>query len=171
MFQVSDLFQLIQVFATIGLVYYAYVTIREAKRDRRKNTIERMLENVYSPMLEILTRARSEKIGRRDAIRKTPAANGVRDYVVMPQEFDDMRNIVERFSYYIGSPELERLRLDLESFEYVLVPYKPEEGPVPWYRYDTNVFDNHWRFFNARCKELTAELDGLVNLSNSLKTN
>jgi hypothetical protein len=61
--QVRDYFQLIQVFATMGLVYYAYV--KEAKNNRRKDTVERMLENSYSPMREIEGRARNDNTGSR----------------------------------------------------------------------------------------------------------
>ena len=67
MVQVSNWFQLIQVFATLGLVYYAYVTIKEAKKTRRKDTIERMLENIYSPMLEIHVVRRQKKCVCGDA--------------------------------------------------------------------------------------------------------
>ena len=168
MFQLVDLdvwVQLVQVFATLGLVYYAYVTINEAKKNRRKDTIERMLENVHSPMREILERARSEKIGQREAIRKQPAVNGTRDYVFTPQEFDEVRRIIERYGYYLGSPELERLKFDLEKVELAIPSYKPEEGPVPGFRFDNNVFDNHWRFFDTKVKQLTAELDHLTGIS------
>lgn len=123
-----------------------------------------MLENIYSPMLEILTRARNENTGLRADIRKEPAKNGIRNYVLSPQEYDEIRRMIERFGYYLGSVELDRLRNDFTTYEMDIPPYKPEEGPVPWFRYMTDVFDNHWRFFNARCKELKAELDVLVGL-------
>ena len=51
-------FRAVEVFATMALVSYAVLTIREMKRDRKKDTIERMLENLYSPLREILRRAR-----------------------------------------------------------------------------------------------------------------
>jgi hypothetical protein len=143
--------------------------MKEGKKSRRKDTIERMLENIYSPMLEILTRARNEKTGLRASIRKEPAKNGVRDYVISPQEYDKILDMIERFGYYLGSVELDRFRMDFEMYEMDIPPYKPDEGPIPWFRYATDVFDNHWRFFNARCAELIRELDVLVGLSNASK--
>lgn len=50
--------QIVQVVMTIGLVYYAGVTINEARKDRKKDTIERRLERIYFPMFDILERAR-----------------------------------------------------------------------------------------------------------------
>lgn len=168
MVQISDWVQLIQVFVTLGLVYYAYVTINEAKKNRRKDTIERMLENIYSPMREILTRARREDTSLRASIRKEPAKNGIRDYVLSPQEYDQIQRMIDQFGYYLGSVELGRLRMDFEKYEVDIPPYKPEEGPISWFRYNTDVFDNHWRFFQSKCDELTAELDALVGLSKSI---
>ena len=51
---------IVMTIVTVVLARYAYVTIEEGKKDRRKDTIERMLENLYSPLYEILRRARHE---------------------------------------------------------------------------------------------------------------
>jgi hypothetical protein len=40
--------------ASLALVIYAALAIREAKRDRRKDSIEKQPENLYSPMFEIM---------------------------------------------------------------------------------------------------------------------
>jgi hypothetical protein len=43
---------------TIALAYYAYKTIDEAKKDRTKDSIEKQLEKLCSPIFEILIRAK-----------------------------------------------------------------------------------------------------------------
>jgi hypothetical protein len=73
--QFSDWVQLVQVFATLGLIYYAYATISEARKDRKKDMIERMLEKIYFPMFEILDRARKEN-GLRAMVRTWPVQIG-----------------------------------------------------------------------------------------------
>ena len=40
----------IMVAVTVGLVYYAYATISEGKKDRRKAAIARQLEGLYNPL-------------------------------------------------------------------------------------------------------------------------
>lgn len=40
---------------TAALVYYAYRTIDEGKKDRTKDSIEKQLENLYNPLFEIMS--------------------------------------------------------------------------------------------------------------------
>jgi uncharacterized protein YggT (Ycf19 family) len=57
---VALLSTIVMTIVTLVLARYAYVTIEEGKKNRRKDTIERMLENLYSPLYEIVRRARHE---------------------------------------------------------------------------------------------------------------
>ena len=76
-----------------------------------------------------------------------------------------MKRMVERFGYFLGETELGRLRYDLPSG----VPQGTTADTIlnerpPWVRLPTDIFDNHWRFFQGRCKKLTAELNALTGL-------
>jgi hypothetical protein len=60
---------------TIGPVGYAYVTVKEIRKDRKKETIERRLERVYCPIFDILDRARHDNAERAEE-RKQPVPRG-----------------------------------------------------------------------------------------------
>jgi hypothetical protein len=54
---VSTVSTIVMVGATVALVIYAALRLREEKRDRRKDTMEKMLEDAYPPLFEILRAA------------------------------------------------------------------------------------------------------------------
>jgi hypothetical protein len=138
---------IVQVAATIALVYYAAVTIREAQRDRRKKTVERMLERIYSPMVEIMMRARYDHAGRRAAVLREPTKDGhSRDYTFSFQEFDQLKRILERYGYYLGKEELDKLHFDLDSKKIEEVIWGTPPDAELWFRLLTDVFDIHTSF-------------------------
>ena len=155
---------------TIGLVYYASVTINEARKDRKKDTIERMLEKIYFPMFEILSRARNEN-GVRTMVRSWPVQIGNSEepgekglYVLTSEEFEQIREMVERFGYYLGQTELGRLKFDLEKYYTARSTADLELTQPPWIRLNTSAFDEHWRVLDSRCKQLTSELGRLTGI-------
>lgn len=163
--------QIVQVAITFGLVYYAWATIREAKNDRKKASIERMLEKIYFPMLNILDTGRNSKTDMRGTVREWGVhVRGSEEpkekwaFVLTQQEFDQIREMVERFGYYLESTELDRLRCDLEGFQ---LSSTYSMGNAPWVRLSTDVFDSHWRYFKARCSVLTTELQSLTGMTTS----
>lgn len=85
---------------TGALVYYSYRTIDEGRKDRRKDTIEKMLENVYSPLYDILRRAKFAE--DREMIRQSVSQ---REYVLTKEEFVQVCGIIERFGHYLGGQE------------------------------------------------------------------
>jgi hypothetical protein len=53
------LVSLVGLAVTIVMARYAYTTIAEMRKDRRKDLIEKVLVDAYSPLYEILRRARA----------------------------------------------------------------------------------------------------------------
>jgi len=88
-------------FATFIIIYYAKVTIDEGKKNRRKDTIEKMLEYLYSPMYELLPRARHEQTDERRWVRQQPSTQGPGDYAFRQQELAELRGIVEKYGHYL----------------------------------------------------------------------
>ena len=142
----------------------AYVAIKEAGKNRRKNTIRRMLENLYSPLREILTRARFENNNRKTA-REQPYKEGPRDYVFEAEEFDQIRRMIENFGYYLESVELLKLRRDLQRYDIVILAYDPDKGPNPIYRFHNNTLDPHREHIEKKCENLIKELQKLTGAS------
>jgi len=159
-----------QMAMTGGLVFYAAMTIQEARKDRRRCTIERRLEKIYFPMFEILNRARLEG-GQRAMVRSEPVsvrgsdeAGHLWSYVLSPEESEQIRDIIQRFGYYLGATELRRLRSDLETASIGSLASDTVTVGAAYVRLRTDVFDNHWRHFKSRCDMLTAELEGLTGV-------
>jgi len=104
--------------ASAAIVYYAYVTIKEGKKNRRKDTIEKMLENLYSPLYEILRRAKFENDERSQARSKIAGF----DWVVYRSELDQMQGIIERFGHYFDNQaEAEELSMLIMRPKYTRV--------------------------------------------------
>ncbi len=101
-------------FATFVIVYYAKLTIDEGKRNRRKDTIENMLEKIYSPMYEILRRAKFGNDEIRQSIRADPSGNGPRDYVLEKNEVDEINQLIERYGHYLNPIDLAKLTKAIE---------------------------------------------------------
>jgi hypothetical protein len=80
---------------TVALVYYARVTILEGKKNRRKATIEKQLENVHSPLFEILGR---------------PMHIADSTYYYSPDDLRKIWGIVQSFGYYLDSDEHAQFR-------------------------------------------------------------
>jgi hypothetical protein len=140
--------------ATAFVAYYAYVTIREGRKNRRKDTIEKMLENAYSPLYEILRRA---KFGdERNIIRQ---AISPREYVLEEEEFTQVREIVERFGHYLGHQERIALTNALAKHDI----YRDLPGGL-YYRFRLVDIENHWIHVWKTCESLRKELEDLTKV-------
>lgn len=134
--------------------------LQSAEKGRKKDMIEKMLESIYSPLREILTRARFESTSERNSVRQLPYESGPRDYALEEQEFRQIREVVETYGHCLDMSELLRLRKDLEKYEYIPISYdldKPRQ-PTFYYRFHNNDLDPHREYVEKKCKELTEEL-------------
>ena len=138
--------------ATIVLAVYAYLTIQEGKKDRRKDTIERMLENAYSPIYEILRRAKFENDERSQARGKIPGF----DWVVTRTELDRMREIIEKFGHYFDRKESGKLAMFLERAKYT------RTGTTPYWGFSEIEMSQCFEFITRERDRLKQELDRLT---------
>ena len=133
--------------ATVPLVRYAYVTIGEGKKDRRKDTAEKQLENVYTPIYEILRLA-----------RERGQSHGPSTWVISKKELERIDEIIARFGHYFGRVDLERFRKTLQ---------RGKEEPV--YKetmlYQTAEINDAVQYIEKRRKDLMAELEELTAAS------
>jgi hypothetical protein len=141
--------------ATAFVAYYAYVTIREGRKNRRKDTIEKMLEHTYSPLYELLRRAQfaSDRV-------TIQLANPQREYALTEEEFREVWEIIERFGHYLGSQERMALTKDLEQKHDLYS--EPHIGR--YYRWRLVDMDEHWQFIWRTCEDLRRELDTLTKM-------
>lgn len=102
--------EVLTLMATIAVALYAFKTVYEMTKDRRKDTVERMLENVYSPLYEILRKAKFEN-GDRSKARSHPGF----EWSVKDDELDRIRNTVERFGHYFDRDEVTKFSRLLEK--------------------------------------------------------
>ena len=92
---------------SIALVIYAAMTVEEGKKNRRKDTVEKMLENLYSPVYEMLSRA--VKLVRDGVIRP-----GV-DFALI--DTGQIRKTIDKFGHYMDSYEKGALSDLIEAIE------------------------------------------------------
>ena len=151
--------------ATCLIAYYAYVTIREGKRDRKKDTLEKMLENLYSPLYAILERARFESNQDRKLVRGMSSETLPRDYAIADKELRQIHRIIERFGHYFEPDELLKLKRDLQEYELAIPPYEVRENGTriirTWYRYHNNAIDPHLDYIREKVKQLRQQLQAL----------
>lgn len=102
--------EVLTLLAAIAVALYAYKTVYEMTKDRRKDTVERMLENVYSPLYEILRKAKFENDERSKA-RSLPGF----EWSLKDDELDRIRNTVERFGHYFDRDEIAKFSKLLEN--------------------------------------------------------
>lgn len=138
--------------ATIVLAVYAYLTIQEGKKDRRKDTIERMLENAYSPIYEILRRAKFENDERSQARAKVPGF----DWVVTRTELERMREITEKFGHYFDRKESGKLAMFLERAKYT------RTETTPYWGFSEIEMGQCFEFITRERGRLKLELDRLT---------
>lgn len=138
--------------AGVVVAFFAYVTVREAQRNRRKDVVEKMLDNVYSPLYEILRRAQFADNWRNEVRRIDPP----REYVLEEREFTEARNIVERFGHYLGHVERMAVTNALEKYDII------GHGGKKYYRFRLVDINEHWIYIWKTCESLRRELEELT---------
>ena len=96
----------IMMIATVVLAYYAYTTIQEGKKDRRKTAIARQLEGLYNPLYVIVKYV--ESISRDKKASLTYLAYGM-DNEEARRGQRQLDEIILRGSYLADDKELEEL--------------------------------------------------------------
>jgi len=140
-------------------IEYTKVTIEEGKKDRRKETIEKQLENLYSPLRETLWRAKKGNEYHRQTTRDIINRVGVVDYVIKNQELDDILTRIKTFGHYLN-PEIR------ESLTQALG--QSEETQHPDYRQIQNAYiDPHFKYIDEKQKLLTEEFIDLTRTSDN----
>jgi len=139
--------------ATIALVIYSYVTIREGKRNRRKDLVQRTLEEVYGPLYDILRQPKDDaESGSRHANFATEPKT---TYAIPKDKFNAIRNIVNRFGHLIPD-EYHSLLVNImenskEDFASNMYPFRDGDYRI-------------WSHFENRRKELMKELQDLTSV-------
>ena len=138
---------------TIALAYYARVAIVEAKEDRRKDSIEKQLENLYNPMYEIMDWAVREQsasdkaqqiigVGFENYEKLMTVFLGYGHYL-RPEKHEEIKQLLvspvdkgyvrtypeETFKKALTSIEVSRARLMVELYR---------RGGFPWRLYDSS---------------------------------
>jgi len=104
---------------TFALVYYSRVAIVEGNKGRKKDSIEKQLEKLQSPMFEILDRAKpyEEELLSHEDLQLGLAqrfAVGKYHYVSIEDHRILWRNLTN-YSHYLDKKEHDELRRLLES--------------------------------------------------------
>ena len=164
---VTLLSAIVMTIVTIVLARYAYVTIEEGKKNRRKDTVERMLENLYSPLYEILRRARYET----DKFKLMVIAEwnkegrgGPRDCVLSEEQLARVREVVERFGHYMDPVEQALLTKVLANPNSIGA-ISGDRLTQPWHLFLNAEIDPRFDYIKKTRDTLRKELDELIRVS------
>lgn len=151
--------------ATFALARYAYVTIQEGKKNRRKDTIENMLQNLYSPLYEILRRARYETSDFKAMViaewNNIEGREGPRDCVLSEEQLVRVREIVERFGHYMDPDEQARLTKVLSNPDSIGAIHV-ERLKQPQHLFLNAEIDQRFDYIKDRRDTLRKELEHLI---------
>jgi hypothetical protein len=152
--------------ATLALAYYAFVTIREGKKDRRKDTIEKMLENLYSPLYGILRRAKFGNGERSDARQ----SHGF-EWVIDESELAQILEMTQTYGHYLDRNELAKVLLTLEKpmkWREIkppsTIPPTTPYGTVTYYGFTEIDMSEHFDTIKSTRDKLMKELDDLTKV-------
>jgi hypothetical protein len=96
--------ELLTLLAAIAVAIYAYKTVYEMTKDRRKDAVEKKLEKVYTPIYEILLGAREK--GRTD--------HGPSTWDLSVDEAERIKGIMRHYGHYFkDKADLDRFRLTI----------------------------------------------------------
>lgn len=155
--------------------YYAWqmrrivdTTREEAKKNRRKDTIEKSLENLYSPLYEILIKARYENPDTL-LVNKHAPAYAFKAYIFTEPEFIQIRGIIERYGHYLEKIKLDKLRKDLGKIERLegAEPYPVDplyKGPSVLYLGELADLEPHELYITDKHEALGKELQDLTRI-------
>lgn len=129
---------------TFALVYYAYVTINEGRKDRRKDTIEKKLTDAFSPLSAILLKA-------RDRGRKIDPSAWAFDQ----SEMNQIEEVVSNFGHYLDKTQRARIREILKQ--------KSERPPTnQTWRFQESEIAGIFNYIEDARDELVIELEELT---------
>ena len=139
---------------TIALAYYARVAIVEAKKDRRKDSIEKQLEKLYNPLFEILERGEVH-----------PELGGMYRKV-LNSDIDQILSILLNYGHYLGSTERDRMKKALDMRECTLgdkhVLLRDDWDPTGSLHKLEVSYSQCLSYITEKREQLTAELKGLT---------
>ena len=130
--------------AGVVVALFAYVTVREARRNRRKDMIEKMLEKLYNPMFEMLDTAKLVEITADTAAAYGGPPAGKYRWLGVSE---DLKSILLNYGHYLGATEHDKTR-ELLSTQFL--PQAPEADHTECLA-----------FIKEKREQLTAELKGL----------
>jgi hypothetical protein len=113
--------EVLTLLAAIAVALYAYKTVYEMMKDRRKDTVEKKLEKVYTPIYETL-------LGARERGRTT---YGPSTWAVREEEMERIKAIIREYGHYFEKTE------DLDSFRKTLL----QKGKVEPKYGDSSLFE------------------------------
>jgi hypothetical protein len=138
--------QILTLIAAIAVALYAYKTVNEMIRDRRKETIEKMLEQVYSPIYESLLEAKEK--GTRE--------HGGLKWDISTEKLDDINRIITNFGHYFDASDLLTLRNTLQKG-------LKQADPLKSYLFqDTDIAETFDRIIEKKRNNLVKELRELI---------
>jgi len=152
---------------TIVMARYAYATIAEMRKDRRKDTIERMLENLHSPLYEMLRRARHETDDFKSMVIaewNKKGRGGPRDCVLSEEQLTRVREVVERFGHYMDPVEQALLTKVLANPNSIGAT-SGERLTQPWHLFLNAEIDPRFDYIKKTRDTLRKELDELIRVS------
>jgi hypothetical protein len=127
----------ITVAITAALVYYAYRTVEEGKKDRIKDSLEKRLEKLYNPLFEILTHA-------EEHIETNSEGKVCKYQMLRRSDHEKLCNIVENHSHYMRKEEYQKTKQMLRDVQYL------KDYAV----YQSREYDECLGFASARRDEL-----------------
>jgi len=150
------------------LMYYAGVQIDEGKASRRKDTIEKELEKVYSPIYDILRRSKMElwlttrEQEKEKAKQYFPTMNPS-DYLISGDELETVQSIIETYGHYLD-PGIEHNLIGAlaEHESHSELPPSTATKMVWWHRFTAKTLDPYLRHFQEERKRLVKELEALI---------
>lgn len=138
---------------------------RDAERDRRQDTIERRLETLYSPLYEVLRRARFETNDFKAMViaewSRKEGRVGPRDCVLSEEELAKVREIVERHGHYMDPVEQAKLTKVLSNPDSI-GGISGERLKQPWHLFWNAEIDPRFDYIKKTRDALIRELSDLT---------
>jgi len=144
---------------TAFLSIFAAITIDEGRKDRRKDSLEKQLVNLYSPLYAMFQRAKFGVDDSRNDVRNLPTSSDIpKSFVLDDREVDRIRQVLERYGHYLEPSEREYLFRSLDMGERESIMPKAR----PYFRYRDIDLRPHYDFVMDRLKKMKKELDDLT---------
>jgi len=136
---------------TYGLVHYAKATIEEGKKDRKKDAIEKKLEKIYSPIFDILHKAKFDttryawKIGSDESL-------------VLVREYREIHKRLATYGHYLPTENLQKFENALKKHRYTRL----KDASEFYYLFSEADIGLHYEYFRTERDRLAKELEDLT---------